>query len=71
MQNKPLWVTGLLLAVYAEINEFLLINFIEPTTVGKITLHGWLGISPWILIVAMVVVVAVKLVYEWHKDSSR
>ncbi|MDF1532302.1 MAG: YeeE/YedE family protein [ANME-2 cluster archaeon] len=45
------------MAVYAELHQYLLKNVIGPTTVGKITLYGWLGISPWVLIVAMVVVV--------------
>ena len=62
-------LTGM--AVYAEIHEFLLINFIEPTTVGKITLHGWLGISPWVLITAMaVVVVVVKFVKISDKSDE-
>ncbi|MCL7414237.1 MAG: YeeE/YedE family protein [ANME-2 cluster archaeon] len=50
-------LTGM--AVYAELHQYLLLNFIEPTTVGKITLYGWLGISPWILITTMIVIVIV------------
>ncbi|MCL7413588.1 MAG: YeeE/YedE family protein [ANME-2 cluster archaeon] len=60
-------LTGM--AGYAEFHQYLLGHFIEPTTVGKITLYGWLGIHPWVLIIAMVVVV-VAVKYGKKSDES-
>lgn len=52
------------MAVYAEIYEYLIVGFMESTTIGKLTLDGLLGVSPWTLIAVMVMVAVVAKLSE-------
>ena len=47
------------MAVYAELYEYLVVGFVESTTIGTLTVDGMLGVNPWILIVLMGVVAVV------------
>jgi hypothetical protein len=58
------------MAVYAKLHQYLFVNFIEPTTLSKMTLFGWLGINPRNLSAAMVFLVVVKMVYKKCKNRS-
>lgn len=59
------------IAVYAELYGFILKNFIEPTTIGKITLYGLLDISPWWLVGGLsAMVIAVRIVNRQRESAS-
>lgn len=47
------------IAVYAELYEYFIVGFVGSTTIGKLTLDGVLGVSPWTLIAVMVIVAVV------------
>ncbi|MBW6469714.1 MAG: YeeE/YedE family protein [Methanosarcinaceae archaeon] len=53
------------IAVYAELYEYLVVGFVDSTTIGTLTVYGVLGVSPWTLIVLMsIIAVVVKSVLK-------
>ncbi|MCL7410186.1 MAG: YeeE/YedE thiosulfate transporter family protein [Methanosarcinaceae archaeon] len=53
------------IAVYAELYEYLIVGFVDSTTIGTLTVYGVLGVSPWTLIVLMsIIAVVVKSVLK-------
>ena len=56
------------MAVYAELYEYLIVDFVESMTIGALTLDGLLGVSPWTLIVVMVIVAVIAKVSAKKHD---